>query len=196
MCILCFFFTITVLIFKYDLSVVGGVAAVSFHLPFDTSLVISSNSYSSSSYSSFQIIPHHREHRTGKDGRALLALITSVRTARSQPINQYLIRENNFLLFVGAILVIGATVCFLYSLVEGGNAHPWRSAIIIAVRDGSYSDICPASLNRFFFSCNLALHNIRHSVNPVSNVVALPRQRSSITHPSTQKLEPHRCLLV
>lgn len=34
--------------------------------------------------------------------------------------------------FVGAVLVIGATIMFLYALVEGGNAHPWDSAIIIS----------------------------------------------------------------
>ncbi|GJJ11579.1 hypothetical protein Clacol_005814 [Clathrus columnatus] len=34
--------------------------------------------------------------------------------------------------YVGALLVIGATIMFLYALVEGGNTHPWNSAIIIS----------------------------------------------------------------
>ncbi|KAF8484186.1 major facilitator superfamily domain-containing protein [Gautieria morchelliformis] len=35
--------------------------------------------------------------------------------------------------YVGAILVIGMTVTFLFPLVEGGNSHPWNSAIIISL---------------------------------------------------------------
>ncbi|KAF8576867.1 MFS general substrate transporter [Ramaria rubella] len=35
--------------------------------------------------------------------------------------------------YIGAVLVIGTTISFLYPLVEGGNAHPWDSAIIIAL---------------------------------------------------------------
>ncbi|KAF8499372.1 MFS general substrate transporter [Gautieria morchelliformis] len=35
--------------------------------------------------------------------------------------------------YVGALLVIGMTITFLFPLVEGGNSHPWNSAIIISL---------------------------------------------------------------
>lgn len=71
----------------------------------------------------------HRNLHTVKGGEAYSKLIMSVRTSFLPAL------KLNMLTFrPGGILLLGTSLTLLYSLVEGGNVHPWNSPVIIAVR--------------------------------------------------------------